>query len=103
MHHISGNYPEVWVQYRIKGDPDKRSHLVEDVHTVGLAIELFTKHPPHLENGMEAKIVGIHYWMSPMKWQDIALKDVKELNGGFEWRTTATGLVIKSFARRTKR
>lgn len=81
MRVASGNYPEVWVGYRMKYSGDIRWRLVEDVHSVELAIELFKQNPPTLDPGQSARVIGVHLWHNARQWEDVPVKRRIEWTG----------------------
>lgn len=86
MRTISGNYPEVWIGYKIIGVPGDNWFIVQDVHSVDLAADVFRKEPPRLPIGARARVRKVHYWMSPTKWQVVDLENIPKLRG-FEWQS----------------
>lgn len=84
---ISGDYPEVWVIYKITYYPGLRYYLVEGQHDIDKAIREFMKNPPSLEPHQSARIVEVHYWQSPKTWERVYLQDIRPLRRkGFVWR-----------------
>lgn len=86
MRTISGNYPEVWIGYKITGSPEEHWFIVQDVHTVDLAWQVFVKEPPKLPLGISGRVVAVHYWHNAMHW-DSVIPPVEN----YRWQTdTAT-------------
>lgn len=84
MRTLSGNYPEVWVSYKISTEFGVvHRHLVKDVHTLALAAEVFAKDPPKLPQGAYGIVVAVSYWVSPS--HNIEVKDFGKPLIGYKW------------------